>query len=218
MISYSRILKSFAWLVCSLLILHPAVHAQLTIQGPQCVLPGFNYQYTITGNWGSDSSAQICIDGGTIDTTADSCWQGGPTGLFKVTWDSSATAGAIHLSAGTDSIIQNIQITSALTPGQIDSTDNFQLIGYDSIPDTIHCTAPTGGNCSPSYNYQWQTSLDDVHWSDIAGATEENIDFSTPLLQTTFYRRKVTETNSGSIVYCLSATVFVKAPPEGTGQ
>jgi hypothetical protein len=217
MISSSRIFKRFFWLACSLLMMHHAVHAQLTIQGPQCVLPGFSYQYAITGNWDSISSVQICITGGTIDSTAESCWQGAPISSFKVIWSHDG-GGNIQLNAGTDFLHQNVKITSALAAGQIDSADSFQLIGYDSIPGKIHCSKATGGNCSASYNYQWQQSTDDVHWLDIAGATKRNIGFSAPLIQTTFYRRKVTETHSGSIAYCISATVFVKEPPPDTGQ
>jgi hypothetical protein len=61
----------------------------------------------------------------------------------------------------------------------------------------------------PSYSYQWQQSTDNVNFSDISGQTSLSLTFSAPLTITTYYRRKVTETVSGSVAYSNSATVTV---------
>jgi len=49
-------------------------------------------------------------------------------------------------------------------------------------------------------------------WINISGANGKNLTIATGLKQTTFYRRKVTETTSGSISYSNVATVDVIVP------
>jgi hypothetical protein len=68
-----------------------------------------------------------------------------------------------------------------------------------------------GGNCAPSYGYQWQQSFDDLSWTDIKDAILPNLEFVAPLDQTTYYRRKVTETISSSVEYSDIAIVLVDA-------
>ena len=79
-----------------------------------------------------------------------------------------------------------------------------------------HGSAASGGSCTtPAYTYQWEKSTDNVNWSNEAGATGLNLSFSSPLTQTTYYRRKVTVTSTYSFCYSSTATVFVT--PQLTG-
>jgi hypothetical protein len=85
----------------------------------------------------------------------------------------------------------------------------MQIIAYDTLPQTIRCSTAQGGNCQPGYQYQWQESDNQLNWADIPGAGSQNLTFQAPLVQTKFYRRRVTETGSGSIGYSDVADVFV---------
>lgn len=85
---------------------------------------------------------------------------------------------------GTVSIIQ------PLNGGCITSGD--QTIIFGNLPDIINATVAGGGNCNGNYLYQWQSSLDNIYFKDIPGATSQNLSFSTPLSQTTWFQRKTT--------------------------
>ncbi len=94
-------------------------------------------------------------------------------------------------------------------PGAITSNQT-QNLNYNTTPATIGCAAATGGTCStPNYTYQWQSSLNDVSFSNISGATTQNLSFSSGLTATTYYRRFVTETVSGNTGYSNIATVTI---------
>jgi gliding motility-associated-like protein len=76
-----------------------------------------------------------------------------------------------------------------------------QLICSGSTPLTLAGSNPAGGN--GTYNYQWQSSTDNLAWTDLSGAT--NIQFSPGVLTAnTWYRRIV---SSGG---CSDASISVK--------
>jgi len=56
-------------------------------------------------------------------------------------------------------------------------------------PEKITGTVPVDG--SSSYNYQWQSSLDNLNFNDISGATQQSYDPGV-LTSTTYFRRQVT--------------------------
>lgn len=178
---------------------------------------GSGISYVIKGSWKASSTMQVCLTGGvfsTKDTTISSCTQknGAPLSSVLVIWNSPGT-GTLNLSSALGNNSINVTIAALLQPGTIDSSSKKQLIGYDSLPATIFCSAESGGSCSPSYKDQWQQSADAVSWKDIAGATSKNLSITTPLKQAFFFRRKVTETVSGTIAYSDVAFVDVGPPP-----
>src|SRR5579862_2782522 len=188
-----------------------SVIGQVSISGPTCVIPGVIYQYTISGSWDPNSTMQLCVSGGIIadstDTTTCTPAGGAPLSAVTVIWSGNSN-GLLTLTSSIGNTSLNINLTQALAPGVLDST-GYQAIAYDTIPETINCSPDSGGFCSPSYADQWQQSLDQVTWTDIAGATSQNLNFTSPLPQTTFFRRKVVESGSGSIAYSNPAAVFV---------
>ena len=187
--------------------------SQVTVTGPQCVVAGTVYQYKISGNWDSLSTMQVCISGGIIaDSTAiNSCTtSGAPLANVLVIWnDSSSTAGVIKVNSPNGNGILNVSFSMPLQAGSIDSLSKNQITETDSIPSSIYCQPATGGSCSPSFVYQWQQSSDMVSWTDIESAEQQNLSFSSSMNQTAFFRRKVTETVSGTIQYSDIATVNV---------
>ena len=140
------------------------VCAQMSISGPTCVNPSTQYQYTISGNWGSGTSMTWTVTNGTIVGSSS----GTPLPSIHVTWTSGQTIGTVKVSTTnpTSAPTLNVTITSTVSPGSI--TGNLsQTISYNTIPGTITCSAATGGGCSPSYSYQWQSSTDGVNFSNI---------------------------------------------------
>lgn len=211
-----KILLKYSCFIFTGILSGTSAFAQVSITGPQCVMAGTVYQYTIQGNWDSSSTMQVCISSGTIADSAGthSCTGSGgaPLATVLVKWNGSASdAGAISLTSTKGSSTLSVNFAGPLLPGSIDSMSKTQIIAADSIPSAINCSADKGGSCSPSYSDQWQQSPDMVSWTDIAGANGQDLSFSSPPVQTTFYRRKVTETVSGTIAYSDEAVVNVEA-------
>jgi hypothetical protein len=199
------ILLGLVWSVCL-----PAF-SQPSVSGPTCVIPGTIYQYNITGPWDSTSTMQICLTGGTLASATSSCTgNGSPIAIVQVIWNTGSN-GSLQLTSSKGNTTLNVNITSPLTPGNISVSTKSQLISYSGLASGINCSASTGGSCSPSYSYQWQQSADILTWTNISGATGQNLSLSSPLTQPTFFRRKVTENSSGSIAYSDVSLVDVQA-------
>ena len=208
--------------ILALLIIHISAFSQPTITGPTCAVPGVVYQYILKGSWKTSSTMQVCIIGGNFrgkDTTLKSCTPqaGAPLSSLLVVWNNSG-AGSLTLSSALGNNILKVTIASLLQGGTIDSSSKKQMIGYDSIPSTIICSADSGGSCSPVYSDQWQQSADMLSWKDILGAISLNLSVTSPLTQSTFFRRKVTEKTSGTIAYSDAAFVDVGPPPPSALQ
>jgi hypothetical protein len=188
------------------------VSAQLNITGPTCVLPGVVYSYQVHGAWTAKSTMQVCVAGGVMagkDTTLGNCTPaaGAPLGSVLVKWSTKGSA-SLKVTSGTGSSTLNVSVTGPLVCGKISDSSKTQIIGIDSLPAPITCSADVDGNCSPAYVNQWQQSLDNVSWKDIPGAISQNLSFNNPLTQTFFYRRKTIERGSSAVGYSDVAVVF----------
>lgn len=195
--------------------------SQIVISGSTCVVPGTIYQYVVSGN-DSTSSVQVCIAGGKFaDSSNGNTCTSFTRSLRKliVVWDdSNADHGSLSLNSTVGNASIAVRFTSKLVAGSIDSTAKVQLINWKTVPAPIRCSMDSGGSCSASYNHQWQWSPDVVNWIDIPAATGENLTIDSALTQSKFYRRKVTELNSGSVAYSDPASVLVITPPDSTSQ
>jgi RHS repeat-associated protein len=147
------------------------------------------------------------VSGGVFTGTTNTVSSGTPLPNVNITW---ASSGSISLAATnpTGNTSLNVIVTTSLSPGSITSSTT-QNINYNTIPGPITCSVASGGYCTPSYSYQWQSSTDNVNFSNISGATTSDITFNTPITQTTYYRRMVTETNTSTTGYSNTATVLV---------
>ena len=93
----------------------------------------------------------------------------------------------VHSGPCTDHISNEvlIDVNGTLAAYEIGSA---QTICAGAIPVLLNGQAPTGGN--GTYTYQWQSSTDQINWTDIAGTNTQ--DFQPAALNnTTHYRRKV---------------------------
>jgi len=166
------------------------------------------YQYIISGIPTGATSIQVCINGGVIATTDSSCYNGVPVPYVRVKWN-SLSSGSVTVSVNGTNASLTATVCDVLKTGKIDSASRMQIIRTGTNPSFIYCGLSTGGNCSPVYNYQWQQSSNGISWNDIAGATTKDLQFSTVLTSSAYYRRKTTETTGNSLVYSDIAIVSV---------
>lgn len=183
--------------------------AQTTINGPTCVVPGIEYQYLISSTDTSTTGINICLNGGVYFGSTDSCLHDSVPPFILVMWNSGIDTASISWNSPSLNTITPVSFSSPLQGGLIDSSYLFQTVGNDSSVSNIQCSAATGGNCSPSYTYQWQQSPNNVDWTDINEATNQNLDVPVTVNETTYIRRAVKETTSGTVGYSNSATINV---------
>src|SRR5579871_2123161 len=175
---------------------------QYSITGATCVVAGTQYTYTISGNWNNNTQMSWVITGGTISGPTS----GTPLPQVHVTWTSSGTL-QVNVPPSSGGSI-NVTLATTLVAGTISTTT--QSINYNTVPTfPLSCSAATGGYCSPSYQYQWQQSTNNVTFTNITGATGLTYTITTNLTQTMYYRLMVTEINSGSVGYSNTSTVIV---------
>src|SRR6185437_5576317 len=87
-----------------------------------------------------------------------------------------------------------ITVDGTLTAGTIGTA---QTICYNTAPATLTTvTNPNGG--SGVYTYQWQSSPDNVTWSNVSGATNNSYT-SVALTSTTYFRDQITDPTCGTV-------------------
>ncbi len=191
-----------------------ASRAQGSITGPECVVSGTEYLYVIVADTVSNSDFQVCITGGAIPGTNTTCASGSYSASFRVIWNPNISSGEIVLTSSMGKLTKTVTITKPLEGGVLDISMHTQVLGYNLVPGNFYCSPASGGGCSTKYSYQWQQSSDKVIWTDIKGANDLLLVLSNPLVQSSFFRRKVVETISNNIAYSNVVTVYVAAPPE----
>ena len=99
-----------------------------------------------------------------------------------------------------------------LDPGTLDPTQN-QAYCYGAMPPTI-VSSPTGGlpadatSTNGTITYQWQMSIDNANWTNIASAT--NNFYNPPsLTQTTWYRR-IARSSINAVDFCEDVTTEIE--------
>jgi RHS repeat-associated protein len=183
------------------------INAQLSLSGPNCVIAGYSYVYSLNGiDFSVNNYMAWNVINGTNIYTGTCCQSGDWISSIPVTWSSTPGPGTVSVTVttpnGTTNLSMAVTIVNPLTPGYITTTN--QTIAYNTIPTfTIYCELASGGFCSPNYAYQWESSTDLNTWGNAPGtSTSQNYTPpSTALTVTTYYRRKVTELTSGSIAY-----------------
>jgi hypothetical protein len=184
------------------------------IAGPTCIVTGTQYEYALSSNYTDSTIVNWSAAGGTISGSS------GGTGLtqINVTWNRNGADTLTVITsnpADTSSLIVNP--SPALSGGTIISGAN-QTINYNTTPANIVGSGATGGNCFPSYDYQWMYSTNGTSWSNITGATSLTLNLSTTALtQTTYYRYSVDDVEINTGAYSATATVTVY-PPLITGS
>jgi RHS repeat-associated protein len=225
MLLFAKTTKQLIWRICLAIsissgLYNAGISQTVTMNGPTCTIngtsTGLTYTYSASG-WHAmpapATSMQWQIVGGTIVTPScgNPCTStsGSPLPSIVVKWTSTASNNTVRLITSNPSanILLTITTVDPLVPGTASPTS--QNINYNVIPGTINCTSASGAYCTPTYSYQWQKSTDNVNFTDISGATSSSLAFTAGITQTTYYRRKVTETHGPTTGYSNTATVFV---------
>ncbi|THU30762.1 hypothetical protein FAM09_29625 [Niastella caeni] len=121
---------------------------------------------------------------------------------------------------GEETAYTNIATISVqLDGGCISSKIQFLLFG--SIPATIVASAANYGSDPANYKYQWQTSTDNIAFTNITGAVSQNLSFSSPLSQTSWFQRKTTSgtttvTTSTSVKVVMASTLYYNVVKSGS--
>ena len=126
------------------------------------------------------------------------------TTYFRRMVTSGACAHATGKQRNREIIIQPVLASNTLTTPAVTS-----FCGSGD-PAVITGTTPTGG--SGTYTYQWQSSPDNVTFSNIAGATSANYD--PPVINaTTYYQRVVTSGSCSTPFVSNVVSIIVNAVP-----
>ena len=97
-----------------------------------------------------------------------------------------------------------VEVRDELTIGDIVGS---QIICHNSIPEQLQGPAASGGG--EDYIYQWQLSINGNEWNDIDDAEYQDYQPSF-LIQTTYFRRKVTETTCDVTDFSNVVTITVR--------
>lgn len=201
--------------VFALLTVTGKCFSQVAVSGPVCVMMGTTYSYPITGTYYSSSTMQICVKGGVLAGTPDSCSGNTvPVAVAGVTWNTPGP-GKLIITSSSGNTSMDVNVISPLQAGDILPATATQSIKYNTNATLIDCSAASGGNCSPVYVYEWQVSDNNLLWRAITGGTGKSIILGSPQKKTVYLRRKVTETISGTIAYSGSATILVDVDRTG---
>jgi hypothetical protein len=177
--------------------------AQPAINGPACIIPGttYQYQYIITGKSQTDSKVRVCIAGGRLNdgNTCVSVYTF--PYMLLIVWSDSAAERKIEVTSvlGNNSLI--VSATTELNGSAVDNSDRLQVFNASQATYTFHCAKATGGSCTPAYVYQWQSSQNELNWTDIQGANGKNLEYSGRVTVDTYFRRVTTETHSHIVAY-----------------
>jgi len=139
-------------------------------------------------------------------------------------YDGSSTSGCTTTNGNQYNYRPNIQLN--LNPTVTNSTNTItvtvfpeyvvgsitddQTICENTTPTELIGTAPTGG--STPYSYQWQSSTDNVTFTDISGATE--LDYQPgPLAVTTYYRLTQNSASGCGMLITNTVTITIQNSP-----
>jgi gliding motility-associated-like protein len=132
----------------------------------------------------------------------------GSTTYFSIA--ATSVLNNVSCSANTPAIAVTV---NTLTPGSISSS---QTICTGGDPVAFTSVAATTNASSSTIAYQWQTSTDNVNWTNITNATSAT--FNPPALTATTYYRRLVNVLIGSTVICQgqSNTITITVIPDPT--
>lgn len=190
-------------------------------------------------NQGAIAATQTICNGGdpvTLTETTAATAEGTITYQWEISTTSNIT-GFTDVAGATDATYdppvtnQNTwyrrRVTSTLNGVECSATTNFIAITVNDVyegvieedqtictggaPNTI--TTSTSASGVGTLTYQWQSSADDITYTDIAGATAETYTLGA-LTATTYYRRIVTSTFNGVACQATSNSIIITVLPD----
>jgi RHS repeat-associated protein len=211
----SRIFQiSILFAIC--LTLSNGVFAQVSLNGAtNCILPGREYTYTVSGNWSTTDIPQMqwCAPG-TIQANQSTCITGALQ--IRVIYDGNFTGGTITFWSPSGSASLNVS-TSAGPLKDGGYIGDGQTAYTDSIPSPLGAFAPTGGNCDGSgYVYQWEIApAVSGPFTSIPGANEVFVTPPVSSTEKTVYIRRKTTYNGVSVYTTVCSLTYIHEPVRG---
>lgn len=212
-IQYFAIKHLFATLACVVVGLW--AQSQINISGQSCASTGgTGYQYLVSGPLQTTDDIQWCVTGGTIVANSGTCLSGiiqvtGPR--IVVIWQPGYTSGKVEvIISRLGSATKAINFAGALDGGSIRGNQTV-VAGEDAPAPLISLSDATGGDCNASYQYQWELATSSGVFTAINGATSNAYSFTNAILETTTYRRRVTD--GIHVAYSNTVTISVAVPP-----
>jgi hypothetical protein len=127
-----------------------------------------------------------------------------PSGLLATTYYRVIVTSTLNGVACTSTSATLIITVNNVTGGTIATTQTVCSGG-----DPAAFTSSVAGSGSGTITYQWQSSTDNLTWTDITGATAVTYNAPAPLTVTTYYRRQAISTLNGVVCTALSNTLTV---------
>lgn len=116
----------------------------------------------------------------------------------------------IEISTGSGVFELPVKATTVLSGGQINDSDLMKINDGTVTSFLFRCSMPTGGNCNSNYQFQWQKSVNGLHWTNISGASEQNLSINEIIKVSTHFRRATIEIGSNTKVFSNSALILVE--------
>ncbi|MCX6278290.1 MAG: hypothetical protein NT004_09355, partial [Bacteroidetes bacterium] len=135
-------------------------------------------------SWIISPGGTVTAGGATSSNTATVTWNAGGAQSVSVNYTNQSGCAALTPT------LYPVTVYPLFVVGSIAAS---QAICYNTVPAALTGTAPTGGNTP--YSYQWQSSMNNVTFNNIIGATSQN--YSPQTLTTTTYYRQVQSSASG---------------------
>ena len=134
------------------------------------------------------------------------------TGAVNLTYQPGALTATTYYrlnqtsASGCGTLTTNTVTITVYPDFVVGSISADQSICYNTTPDQLTGVAPTGGN--KPYTYQWQSSTDNITFSDITGATSLNYQPGA-LTATTYYRLNQTSASGCGTLTTNTVTITV---------
>jgi len=162
----------------------PNVTIPATPSGPVLVGQGSTYTYTTSGGNATDYNWSISPGAaGTVSNTGVVSWSAIYAGPATITASSNGCNGPSAASAPLTVNFYPRLVAGMLTPAG-------GTITAGSNPGLLTVSTAMGGNVGGYYHYQWQSSADNIHWTNVVDTSQSYAPGN--LTATTYYQVQVT--------------------------
>lgn len=171
---------------------------------------GAAHSGTITYQWESDGSGSWANIGGETQATYN---PGAVASTTQYRRKDISSLNSVECTEYTNTVTITVLATVVGGTAEVSAGVSDQTICADDIPATISVDGSSGGT-----SFQWQSSTDNITFSDIAGETGANLAFSASPAVTTYYQRVASSSGSGSTCSDISSvsSVFLNQISAGT--
>ena len=129
--------------------------------------------------------------------------------MVLVIWNDSVTDRKIAVTSDLGNASLMVTGTTELNGGLVDDSNKVEILNADQHNYLFNCAVATGGSCDPNYTYQWQSSTNQLNWTNIQGATSKDLEYSGTIAVSTFFRRVTIETHSNIVAYSDSGQLMI---------